>query len=148
MAIQKFTSNLTMEGSTGSVRGKVPASLIRAMGGGHGDVIEFEVNGKHLVGGRIISGKEAQRIRSVRQDFGRAEAAPRAAVPAKSKAVAKSNGKGQKAKSQSLGKFVLAPPVPKAKSKVAKPSKQKTKVLMKPVAKKAQKGAKKMRFAL
>lgn len=122
--IETFTANLTKEGSTGSVRGKVPATLISAMGGGDGDVIEFQLNGKTLVGGRIITGKEARSLRSQgRQNFG--SAAPVAKKTAVAAPKAKANGRA-------VAKPVVAAPKAKAKAKVApvavKPSKNKTSV--------------------
>ena len=138
--IQRFTANLSMEGSTGSVRGKIPATLVSALGGGDGDVMEFEVNGKSIVGGGIITGREAQKIRASRQDFGRAPRTQAVPVPKKKSG----NGAGKKV----VGK--VAPP--KAKGKIAIPqpktNKRKTVVAMKPKQKAGRTGKVKPRFHL
>lgn len=126
--IETFTANLTREGSTGSVRGKVPATLISAMGGNDGDVIEFQLNGKTLVGGRIITGKEARGLRSQgRKNFGSSAPAP----VAKAKAVAAPASKA-KATGKAVAKKAPVAVAKKATAKAApvaaKSSKNKTSV--------------------
>lgn len=128
MAINKFTATLNREGSTGSVRGKIPATLVSAMGGDDGDVIEFEVNGKTLVGGRIIRGKEAQKLRAAgRQTFTSPAAKP---VKAQPKVSAKAPAK--KGNGKVVGKISLAKPASKApakaKARPVKANKNKTAV--------------------
>lgn len=52
-----FTATLHGEGPTKStVRGKIPTGLVRLLGGDIGDVIEFEVTGKIITGGRLLKG--------------------------------------------------------------------------------------------
>lgn len=153
MAIQTFTANLSKEGSTGSTRGKIPATLISAMGGEDGDVMEFQVNGKTLVGGRIIRGKEAQRLRASRQNFGQAApSAPRKKVAPKITVAAPK----PKANGGSAKKVVVTAPVRKTQAKApvkvappaAKSSNRKTSVKVAPPAAKGGKAKAKPRFTL
>lgn len=137
----KFTATLNEEGSTGSTRGKIPATMINQMGGADGDVIEFEVQGKYIVGGRIIKGKEAQKLRSTRQMFSGGSAKPKA----KAEKPAKKAKKGKK----QVQLATKAKPAKKAKKQVkskaqgnGKVSKRKTSVQYSKSTKKAKKGKK------
>jgi hypothetical protein len=149
--IESFTANLSREGSTGSVRGKIPATLISAMGGDDGDVIEFQINGKTLVGGRIISGKEARAIRSEgRHNFGQVPSVA-AKAPAKAKAVPK-----KVAVAKPSGRVVAKPTLQKAVKKAAparavpaaKGSKNRTSVTITKPPVKGQGGKVKPRFSI
>lgn len=151
MKVQKFTATLNKEGSTGSIRGKIPASLVNALGGQDGDVMEFETNGRTIVGGRIITGKEAKALRSAgRTTFASAVQAPaKAKSPKVKQAVKKAAGNGK-------GRSVVSLPVPKAKAKApvkakaapAKSNKRKTSVKITPPASKAKKPQSRPRFSL
>lgn len=145
--IETYTANLSREGSTGSVRGKIPATLISAMGGDDGDVFEFQVNGKTLVGGRIITGKEARSLRAQgRQNFGSAAPVAKAQpVKAPVKAPAKANGKvvGKVALPVAKGKAVSKP-----SAKPAKANKNKTSVAIKSGKGQGKAGRVKPRFSL
>lgn len=134
MGIEKFTATINREGSTGSVRGKIPASLISAIGAKEGDVVEFHVNRGTLVGGHVMTGKEARQFRAQgRQSFG--GSAP------------KSSGNG-KAKKKVVGKAASSEKAQKSGKKAGKSSKNKTSVKVSKSKVKGKKGRVKPRFSL
>lgn len=145
--IETYTANLSREGSTGSVRGKIPATLISAMGGDDGDVFEFQVNGKTLVGGRIITGKEARDLRKQgRQNFGPVVASKPAAVkPAVPKVSAKS-AKRPVVKQTPVAR--VKKPAVKVQTPAVKSSKNKTSVAISKPATKGRKSKVTPRFSL
>lgn len=55
-----FLATIQREGSAGSVRGKIPAGLVKAIGAKEGDVVEFSVHGTTLVGAQVLTGKDAR----------------------------------------------------------------------------------------
>lgn len=59
-----FHAAINEEGPSRVLRGKIPAGLLKQMGASKGDYLELEVSGKFLTGGRIVRGKEADKIRS------------------------------------------------------------------------------------
>jgi len=65
MATVKFHATINEEGASNTKRGKIPSGLINALGGKKGDMIEFEVTGKVMTGGRIIRGREAEAARGM-----------------------------------------------------------------------------------
>jgi hypothetical protein len=62
----KYHATIGAEGANEILRGKIPSPLIQQMGGNKGDMIEFEVTGKMITGGRVIRGRDADRIRANR----------------------------------------------------------------------------------
>lgn len=131
MGIQKFTSTINKEGSTGSVRGKIPASLIAEIGAKEGDVVEFHVNKGTIVGAHVMTGKEARQFRAQ----GRAGSAP------------KSSGNG-KVKKKVVGKSASSEKAQKAGKKSSKSSKNKTSVKVSKSKVKGKKGRVEPRFSL
>lgn len=113
-AIEKFRATVSQEAS-GVVRGKIPAGLTKALRAEDGSVIEFEVQGRLIIGGKVLNSKEAARYKSERA------AAP---VPSKKTAAAVKTVKKKTAP--------VEEPAPKTKSKkkviAQKASKRKTKV--------------------
>lgn len=77
-----FSASINEEGASNVKRGKIPSGLINAMGGQKGDMLQFEVTGKFITGGRILKGKAADEARA--QVFQQS----RTATPAKPKAQA------------------------------------------------------------
>jgi antitoxin component of MazEF toxin-antitoxin module len=159
MAIQTFTASLSVEKS-GSIRGKIPAQLVTALGASSGDVLEFQVNGKVLVGGRVLKGKDADKARQSRPVFGRERTGTAVKKPAKAQGSVvnpPSNGKAVSLPKPLLKKpvtgkkpFLVAKPAPAAVTKpklVAKPANGKSAVkppvkLAKPAPKAAKRATK------
>lgn len=109
-----FLANIKREGEAGSIRGKIPAGLIKAIGAKEGQGIEFLVHGTTLVGATVLSSKEFKAAQKVKD----AEA-PVKKAPVK-RSVEKSEKKGKKvAPIEKTGKK----PKP-----VTKPSKRRTEV--------------------
>lgn len=109
-AIEKFHATVSEEAS-GVIRGKIPAGLTKALRAESGSVIEFEVQGRLIIGGKVLNSKEAARYK-----------AERAPAPApKPKAVAAKKKKAP-----------VEAPAPKAKTKkkaiAPKSNKRKTEV--------------------
>jgi hypothetical protein len=61
---ERFNIPISQEGETGPIRGKIPTSMVNAMGMDDGDVLVLETRGKTVVGGHAATGKEAARYRS------------------------------------------------------------------------------------
>lgn len=61
--IVKHYATVSQEGEDGPIRGKIPTGLGREMGVVSGSVIEFETQGKVIIGGRVLTQKEAARLR-------------------------------------------------------------------------------------
>lgn len=94
---ERYHTTISEEPSTGAVRGKLPATLVRALDAGAGDVIEYVVKGDRFTG-RVMSSKEA---RSYKEESGRGggSSKPKAkakATSTKAKAKAKPKKKGRK----------------------------------------------------
>jgi hypothetical protein len=66
MAIERHYATVSEEGQTGIIRGKFPTNLVRVLKANSGDVIMIETQGKTIVGGHVLSGKEADRVRRER----------------------------------------------------------------------------------
>jgi len=66
MAIVKYYATVSQEGETGPIRGKIPTGLVRDLRADSGDMIEFEVQGRMIVGGKVLTEKEANRVRNDR----------------------------------------------------------------------------------
>ena len=133
-----FRAAINEEGPSKTKRGKIPAGLINMLGGEKGDFLELEVSGKFITGGRIVRGKEAQKI----WDSGENLTQSRVAKPSKSKAakaVAKKAVPEKKVVKKTARPTKKATPVKKTKpvapkapakpvKKAAKPTKRKTSV--------------------
>lgn len=122
MATRTFISVIQREGSSGSVRAKVPAGLVKAINADEGDAIEFQVRGTSLVGASLLTGKA---LRIALKERAAEAPTPRKTAPAKVKPqrVGKANGRA------------TAAPVIKRKAnpapvvrKAAKPVRRKTEV--------------------
>lgn len=113
-----FLAGIAREGTAGSVRGKIPAGLIKAIGAQEGQGIEFMVHGNTLVGAKVLTAKEfkmAQREKA--SEAPAKKVAPKATKP---KSVGKST--------QKPAKPVRTATASRTPKKVAKPSKRKTEV--------------------
>lgn len=62
-----FLAGIAREGEGGSVRGKIPAGLIKAINAKEGEAIEFKVHGTTLVGATILSKGEFRARQKERQ---------------------------------------------------------------------------------
>lgn len=113
------------EGENGSVRAKIPAGLIKQLGGDDGDVIQFELHRDTLVGASILTGKEAKQALKEREAElkeaakSKKPAAKKVATPTKSAKPAKSKGKSEKVSKKVKGE---APKISKGKKE--KPGKK------------------------
>jgi hypothetical protein len=113
MATDKFHIPISQEGETGPIRGKIPTSMVNAMGMDDGDVLVLEVRGKTVVGGHAATGKEAHRYRSEMTPRGRTGGG---------------NGKTSHKVGKTAKKKVAAKGQKSGSSKTAKSSKRKTSV--------------------
>lgn len=114
-----FIAMISREGSAGSVRGKIPAGLVKQINAKEGNGIQFEVHGNTLVGAKVLAGKELR-------DAIKEKAA---SAPAKATATPKAKSTAKVVKTTPKA----SPEAPKAKVRkpapaVAKPSKRKTEV--------------------
>lgn len=117
--IVTFLAMIAREGSAGSVRGKIPAGLVKAINAQEGDGVQFEVHGTTLVGAKVLRGKEL-RMAVKEKANERKEAAASAPVKKAPAKVVKPTPKA-----------TPAPPARKAKSVAkapVKPSNRKTEV--------------------
>lgn len=115
MAKQTFLSVIKREGESGSIRGKIPAGLIKAINASEGCGVQFMVHGTTLVGAKVLSKKETK------------EALKEKASEAPVKKTSVSKGKVGKA----VKKTTAAPPVKKGHKKpkpLKKGSKRRTEV--------------------
>lgn len=76
-----FIAMIAREGSSGSVRGKIPAGLVKAIDAKEGDGVEFQVHGSTLVGAQVLTGRA---LRDALKEK-KAEAAAAKPAPAKRK---------------------------------------------------------------
>lgn len=56
--IERFYTHVKQEGDAGATRGKVSVAMCEALGAGHDDVIEYEVQNGVIVGGHVLSKSE------------------------------------------------------------------------------------------
>lgn len=143
MAIEKHYATVSQEGEAGPIRGKIPTGLTRALRCNSGDMIEFETQGRFIIGGKVLTQKEASKIREPREVKAPAKSKAKVTVPtAKSKSKVKASVPVAKSK-----KSTVSTPAPKGKVKqtapAAKTNKRKTKVAYEEPARKTAPGGKK-----
>jgi hypothetical protein len=100
----KFLATVNKEGEHGSVRGKIPAGLVAALGVKAGGAIEFIVSGDRLVGADVLTPKEAKQARKeagTESRFGPRDTSAKKADKGKLK---KSSGKSSKDTSKKSSK--------------------------------------------
>ena len=111
-----FLAGIAREGSSGSVRGKIPAGLIKAINAQEGQGIEFMVHGTTLVGAKVLTAKELR----IAQKEKAAEAPEPKAKATKPKTVGKPT-----VKASAPAKVIKGGKKPKP---AVKPSKRRTEV--------------------
>lgn len=137
MAIEKHYATVSQEGEDGPIRGKIPTGLGRALRAESGSMIEFETQGRFIIGGKVLTQKEADRVRSESRAKAPAPAKAKAKAPAvKTKSKVKASAPVAKTK-----RSTVPTPAPKQKTKqaatTAKSNKRKTAVTYEEPAKKA-----------
>lgn len=89
MATKTFSATINEEGASAVKRGKIPSGLINALGGEKGNMIQFEVTGKFITGGRILRGREAEAARKSVFQQSRLKPASKPKAPAPAPVAAK-----------------------------------------------------------
>jgi antitoxin component of MazEF toxin-antitoxin module len=130
MAVLTFISVIKREGEAGSIRGKIPAGLVKALNVNEGDGIEFQVRGTTLVGANVLQGKalrlalkekaaEAPASKSSKPKSV-AKATPKASTPAPVKKGGKKPKPVQKGSKRKTEVAYEAPVVPRKKGGMLK----------------------------